>query len=267
MKLTAEAFDAVVPPVRRGLTILLYHRVGAGSGLEVDLPLPLFREQMSAVASSGRSCTLADGLLWLAGEDVPGQGEQSRAPVVVTFDDGTADVIETALPVLVDCQVPATLYVATGFVDEGRQFPPAGRSASWGALADGCSTGLLTVGSHTHDHLLLDRVSEEEAINQLDRSRSLIEDRLGRPVPDFAYPKAVAPTPAVARLVRDRFRSAALAGGGVNQVGADPQRLARVPIQRADRMRWFTRKLEGGLALEGRLRTAANRVRYAGASS
>lgn len=261
MKLTAGAYDLVVP-ARPGATILLYHRVGTGSGSEVDLPEALFRQQVAAIAASGRACSLAQALAWLAGTEPPGP-----PPLVVTFDDGTSDVIDTALPVLVEYEVPATLYVATAFVEDNRSFPAGGRPASWRALADGCSTGMLALGSHTHDHLLLDRVDEDVAIDQLERSRSLIEDRVGVPAADFAYPKAVAPPPRVARLVKERFRSAALAGGGVNPAGADPQRLARVPIQQADGMRWFARKLDGGLSLEGRLRNAANRMRYAGSTT
>jgi peptidoglycan/xylan/chitin deacetylase (PgdA/CDA1 family) len=261
MKLTAGAYDLVVP-TRPGATILLYHRVGADSASEVDLPEALFRQQVEAVAASGRACTLTAALSWLNGE-----GALERPPVVVTFDDGTSDVIDIALPILVEHRVPATLYVATAFVEDRRSFPGDARPASWSALADGCSTGLLELGSHTHDHLLLDRVDESVAVEQLDRSRSLIEDRAGVPAADFAYPKALAPSPGVARLVKERFRSAALAGGGVNHPGADPQRLARVPIQQADGMRWFTRKLDGGLSLEGRVRSAANRLRYVGSST
>ncbi|MGH9013479.1 MAG: hypothetical protein ACRDZ1_06035, partial [Acidimicrobiia bacterium] len=66
--------------------------------------------------------------------------------------------------------------------------------------------------------------------------------------------------------VRRRFRSAALGAVGANPYGrTDPYRLARSPIQRADGMRWFARKVDGGMSLEGTLRRALNRRRYSGA--
>jgi hypothetical protein len=94
-----------------------------------------------------------------------------------------------------------------------------------------------------------------------------LQERLGLDTVDFAYPKALEAPPLVARMIRERFRSAAVAGGGVNERGADPQSLRRVPIQIADGMHWFDRKVAGGLVLEGRIRQVANRMRYAGSST
>src|SRR6185312_15706382 len=136
----------------------------------------------------------------------------------------------------------------------------------WAALADMTSTGLWQIGSHTHTHALLDRLPDDEIAHELDRSIALIGDHLGAPPAHFAYPKALAPSPAADLAVRCRFRSAALAGTRVNRFGAtDPWLLARTPIQVDDGERWFRRKAVGGMAFEDDLRRTVNRVRYASA--
>jgi peptidoglycan/xylan/chitin deacetylase (PgdA/CDA1 family) len=123
------------------------------------------------------------------------------------------------------------------------------------------------VGSHTHGHRLLDRLPPDQVDDELDRSIELVGEHLGRPPVDFAYPKAVAGSAAADQAVRRRFRSAALGGARPNPPGAtDPYRLARSPIQRSDGMRWFQRKLAGGMAAEEGLRQLVNRWRYAGAT-
>jgi len=258
-KHVAHLVDRFRPP-RPGLVVLAYHRVGRASTLEVDLPVTTFDAQIARLAQARCVLDLGDAVSRLAdGEDLSGK-------VVVTFDDGTADFAEHALPVL-DCyQVPATLYVATAHIDEQRSFPDAGKPLTWSALVDCLSTGLITVGSHTHTHVLLDRIDTRAAARELDRSIQLLGDRLDRPVEHFAYPKAVPAGPDVEHLVRMRFRSAALAGTRPNAPGVDLHRLFRSPVQHTDGLDFFERKVGGGMALEDDLRRLLNRRRYASLS-
>jgi len=266
MKAASAAADRWRPRVP-GVVILLYHRVGGGSSLEIDLDAARFDEQIAAISESGRGVSLATALAQLAA--APGEHPVDSS-VVVTFDDGTTDFAEVAVPILQRHGVPATLYLATGFVDGEIPVPWGGRPLSWSALRDTVSTGLIDIGSHTHSHQLLDRVSRAEAASDLDRSIDLIGEHLGQPALDFAYPKAVPAGRDVAAVVRDRFRSAALAGTRMNPYRrddprreTDPYRLGRSPIQVSDGMDFFARKLAGGMRLEGAFRRAINRVRYA----
>jgi peptidoglycan/xylan/chitin deacetylase (PgdA/CDA1 family) len=277
IKRLAAAGDRVRPPVP-GVVVLIYHRVGGGSGTEVDLTPQAFDEQMDWLAGTGRVVDLdaAVDLLDPAGDPSGDADQPSDAPtgheadrpdsddrVVVTFDDGTADLADTATPILERHGVPATVYLATRFIDEGVAFPDDGTPLSWSAVRDMAATGLVTFGSHTHSHLLLDRLSPTEAMDELDRSRELIEERVGTPARHFAYPKAVAASAEVEPLVRERYRSAALGGNRPNPLGAsDVHRLARTAVQVSDGNDYFVRKARGGMALEDSIRRAVNRVRY-----
>jgi peptidoglycan/xylan/chitin deacetylase (PgdA/CDA1 family) len=260
-KSTAHVWDRLRPPPR-GVVVLIYHRVGARSGLDVDLPTAQFDAQMQALAATGRVRSLDDALDALSAPTPP-----AADPVVITFDDGTADFAELAVPILARHGLPATLYVATDFIERGVPFPNDGTPLSWDALRDTQSTGLVTVGSHTHHHALLDRLPPAEITTELARADDLIAERLGAPPTHFAYPKAVAGSSAADAAVRGRYRSAALAGTRPNRYGAtDAHRLARSPIQRSDGERWFDAKVAGGMGLEDRLRDLLNRWRYRGAT-
>ena len=263
VKTAAATVDSVRVPAQ-GVVVLLYHRVGRRSSLEVDLEEAVFEDQMAFLADSTDVIPLD-----LALERLSAPGYVPRAPsVAVTFDDGTDDFVDVALPVLARYRIPVTMYLATSFVEDGVAFPGGGLPASWSGLADACATGLVDVGSHTHRHRLLDRLAPGEVAEELDRSVGLIAERLGRAVTDFAYPKAVLGSPDAERAVQDRFRSAALAGTRPNAFGhTDVYRLARSPIQRLDATRFFRRKVAGGMALEDAMRRMANRIRYAGARS
>ena len=262
LKRLATGYDNLLGH-KRGIVILGYHRVGRRTSARVDLPESLFDEQIARLATAPGATDL-DNALALLTNGPPDEPD----PVVVTFDDGTSDFVEVALPVLVRYRVPATLYVATEFIETGRVFPGNGVPASWTALADAVSTGLVTVGSHTHTHALLDRISERAAGEELDRSIGLIGERLGIEARHFAYPKAVLGTTEAQRQVRSRFATAALAGTRPNAYGStDPHRLNRSPVQVEDGLHYFERKVQGGMRLEDDIRRLANRRRFASKTS
>ena len=262
VKRASAVLDAVVKPPA-GVTILIYHRVGGGSTSAVDLDADAFDDQLAHLAAEHDVITLDEAVARLRAADA----DDDRRAVVITFDDGTADFTDVAVPLLSKHGLPATLYVATRFVDEAEDFPWGAPPASWTALRDSLSTGLVTIGSHTHTHSLLDRLDPVEIADDLDRSIDLIGTHLGLDATHFAYPKAVPGSPAAEIEVRRRFASASLAANRVNRPGADVHRLTRTPIQRSDGFDWFTKKADGGLRLEGEVRALLGRTRYRGATT
>ena len=259
VKAAAAGRDVVAAPFG-GITVLIYHRVGRRTSMEVDISDDVFAAQIAWLTARHDVIDLDEALRRLASDD-PADHHDA---VVLTFDDGTADFADVAVPILAEHGAPATLYVATDHVERQRPFPEDGVPLSWASLADTLTTGLVTVGSHTDTHLLLDRAGPAEAAAELDRSIELIGCRLGVRAEHFAYPKALPASGAVEAEVRSRFRSAAVAGTVPNPFGrTDPHRLARSPIQHGDPAWAFRRKARGGRRLEDELRSLRNRRRYA----
>jgi peptidoglycan/xylan/chitin deacetylase (PgdA/CDA1 family) len=252
----SDTVDRLSPPPA-GITVLIYHRVGGGTDSTVDLPVDEFRRQLDILNGICRVIGLDDAVAALAA------GGPVEPAVVLTFDDGTADFTDHAVPALTDAGVPATLYVASGFVETGRPFPWGAPPASWPALRDAAAGGLVTIGSHTHDHLVLQRLEVGAARADLDRSLDTIGERLGERPTHFAYPKAVPAPAAIEAEVRHRFRTAALAGNRVNIAGrCDLHRITRSPVKRGLDPDAFAALARGGGRLEGGLRAAAARIRY-----
>jgi peptidoglycan/xylan/chitin deacetylase (PgdA/CDA1 family) len=215
------------------VVILLYHRV-TGLGGEIDTPPALFERQLTDLAANERVLTLDQAL---AGE----------GGVVVTVDDGYRDFADTVVPLLHRYRVPALLYLATGLVAGEGDGPDDPDALAWGQLAEAVSTGLVTVGAHTHGHTDLSRASERVCRDEMARSQELVEDRLGVACRHFAYPWAVA-SPTADRVARRLFDSAALDAWRSNRAGAiDPWRLGRTPVLASDGMAFFKAKVKGRL--------------------
>jgi peptidoglycan/xylan/chitin deacetylase (PgdA/CDA1 family) len=237
-----------------GLYVLIYHRVGAGQGREMDMPVHRFARQMRELTNRGALVGLREGL------DRLSTGDLQRDLVAVTFDDGYHEVYEHAWPILRDLQVPATVFLPTAFT-EGTGPPPirAGaadrgapaRPLSWEEVGEMVSTGLLTVGSHSVTHTDFDRLSRAQADEEAGASRALLETRTGATVDLFAYPRAVV---AHEEIVASHYRYAVAADGAKNRSGTtDPRRVMRTPVRDSDGMFFFRRRLEGMRPLEDRL--------------
>jgi peptidoglycan/xylan/chitin deacetylase (PgdA/CDA1 family) len=222
------------------VVVLLYHRVGGGGG-EIDLPAALFERQLALLAERDRVLTLDQAVAGL----MPGQA--GPGGVVVTVDDGYRDFHGTVLPLLVRYRVPAVLYLATGLV-AGEGAAPGDRDAlTWSQLAEAVSTGLVTVGAHTHGHSDLSAATEQACHDEMARSKDLVEDRLGVACRHFAYPWAVG-SPAADRVARRLFDTAALDAWRVNRAGSlDPWRLGRTPVLASDGLAFFRAKVQGRL--------------------
>ena len=236
-----------------GLTLLIYHRVGGGTPDERDLPTDEFEDQLDLLAGQHRVLHLDAALDELsAGNDTP--------KVVVTFDDGFADVHATALPLMADRGLPFTLYLATAYVGgqmhwDGSTASAPGPALSWVQLGELVASGLCTLGNHTHTHARPERLS----LDELDRCTAGIEERLGVTPRHFAYTWGI-PVPAIEPALRQRFRSAATAKVGRNHPGTDLHRLRRVPVRQTDPSAFFAAKLTGRLWPE---RTYAGVVKVA----
>jgi peptidoglycan/xylan/chitin deacetylase (PgdA/CDA1 family) len=228
-----------------GATLLIYHRVGGGTSDELDLPVAAFVAQLDSLLQDGHEVLPLDAAL-----DRLDDGDD-RPSVVLTFDDGFADLHRNALPHLVERGMPFTLYLTAGLVGgqmawEGSAAASQGAPAlTWDEVGALSASGLCTLANHTYTHAGPETVDEE----QLDRCTELIEARLGRRPAHFAWTWGI-PAPGLLPAVRHRFRSAATGRLGRNLPSGDRFALARVPVRASDPLSFFRAKLAGGLAAE-----------------
>ena len=102
--------------------VLCYHGVSSFDEHEWDPTLFVsqerFRQRMSMLRDEGCTVLSLDAAITACT-----QGTLPPRSVVLTFDDGTSDFVDCALPVLQEFGFPATLYLTTYFVDRGVPVP------------------------------------------------------------------------------------------------------------------------------------------------
>jgi len=100
--------------------VFVYHEVLADHGPEPQTSTQIrasdFEAQIGFIASTGCVMTVDAFVRGLQGGRLP-----PRA-CAITFDDGFADNVEVALPILRRYNLPATFFLASGYIIEGRPY-------------------------------------------------------------------------------------------------------------------------------------------------
>ncbi len=160
-------------------------------------------------------------------------------PVVITLDDGYADLYAAAYPILHSHKFKAVAYIVTSFVGQSRYVTAA-------QVLEMDHNG-IEIASHTVDHANLSKASLYWAQAQLTSSKLWLENLTGHSIVDFAYPSGKYSATAIAAL-----------GHGAVRVRPQPRR----PLLVDSGSGWRGRVLIGLRRQPGSDRTMGRRHRH-----
>lgn len=220
----------------RPVPILLYHSIDPGPTADRYRPWvvtpTMFDQHLTHLAETDyRVVPLSDLVAARRGE-----GELPAAKVVaITFDDGLADFADHALPVLARHKLAATLFVTSGYVGgTGQWLAPLGEAGrpmlDWDGVRAAEAAG-TEIGGHSHTHPMLDLLPAHRLVDEVHRSKALLEDQLGHAVAGFAYPFGYNNGRVRREVAAAGYRWACTVGHSLSFPGDDPLALTRVVIR------------------------------------
>jgi peptidoglycan/xylan/chitin deacetylase (PgdA/CDA1 family) len=189
------------------LSILIYHRVHGMSDplLPGEVDAAAFSTQMALLAEHFRVLQLEEAVERLA------RGQLPTRAVSVTFDDGYADNHDVAMPILRRFGIPATFFIATGFLDGGRMWNDtvieAIRQANDPALdLSGLGLGTFPVASISER-----RIAIHSILNSIKHKFPSERDEIVGAI----AAQVGAPMPSTLMMTRDQVRALRAAGMGI----------------------------------------------------
>ncbi|MEU3184288.1 polysaccharide deacetylase family protein [Streptomyces sp. NPDC006923] len=244
------------PPGAPVVPVLLYHAVTDDPPAwiaEFTVTPREFAAQLDAVVASGRTPVPAGALA----DRLAGGAPLPSRPVVLTFDDGFADLPGATAEALAARGLPATAYLTTGAITPGRTslLPPAPMMTLAQVPRLERSYG-IEVGAHTVTHAQLDTLPAAALRRELRESKETLEDVLGHEVAHLAYPHGYNSRAVRRAAARAGYASAVAVRHALSSERDESYRIARLIVRRhhtaADVASWMA----GGAARGERVRVA-----------
>ncbi|MGB7240683.1 MAG: polysaccharide deacetylase family protein [Sulfitobacter sp.] len=243
----------VFVPRPKGVRVLFYHRVNTYDfktlgmvSRELSVSQSRFRKQMAHLSRKGfKTISLAECRAMLSGE-MP----FDASAILLTFDDGYADNLTDAAPILAEFGFTATVFPVLDLIGKDNQCWPMsdvkglGQFMTKPQLQAWLDAG-HEIGSHTITHPVLTHLDDAELAHELRGSRKGLQQGFGQGCISVAYPGGDVDA-RVLRAAREAgYDMGFTTRSGTNVVGADTIMLNRTEVSATDSALIFALKLHG----------------------
>ena len=160
-----------------GVPILIYHRVNDTDDNPATLKVADFDAQMKFLVDDGYHVISPDDLLdaWETDKPLPDK------PIILTFDDGHADIYRNVFPILQKYNMRATVFIATDKIGMKDYL-------TWNEARALQSGGFIDFESRTMSGDDLTKLRGDKLWNEIYGSKQAIEWALKKPAKFVAYP-------------------------------------------------------------------------------
>lgn len=219
------------------MLILYYHRVGGfleGEPRKLSVEPEIFEAQVRLLKKLRSNFVSVDDVADIAsgGKKLP------RRAVLITFDDGYADTLKHAFPLLRKDGIPSVMFIATEHVGKADWNHKLHGIMDWAEIKRLHSSG-VTIGAHTKTHRVLTELAPADMRAEVAESKKILEERLGAPVRYFAYPKGVY-NEEVIKAVREAGYTAAFGTKKARKLSKEHIfEIRRIPVSANDKTRRF----------------------------
>jgi peptidoglycan/xylan/chitin deacetylase (PgdA/CDA1 family) len=215
---------------RRRAVILGYHGVAKCARKDDPFLLSIapekFRQQLEMMLAAGFQFVTVAELVRAAGGGTPPAGLAA-----LSFDDGMRSTLTTALPIVRELGIRASVYVSTDWLGGSNPWisGPYAAILNPDELPELAAAG-WELGAHTVTHPDMATLDYDGCMREIEGSLAALERILGAPVETFAYPFG-SYGPAAVAAARDAGLLAAVTTGSGSW---EPYELTRAMIGAAD---------------------------------
>ncbi|WP_425058564.1 hypothetical protein SCACP_32210 [Sporomusa carbonis] len=211
------------------IPILMYHRIATVPGERNSLPAEKFKEQLDYLKEHGYNTITLNDLYNYYVKEAP----LPSRPVILTFDDGYEDNFSTALPMLRERNMKATVFPIANWVGRENKWENFNQKVTqtmdWDKLREWKAAG-MEIGSHTLNHPFLTQCDENRLEQEIMTSKMILQEKLGDKIDFLCYPYGFFDDKTIAVTKKSGYKGALAIFDNVPLWHQDMFALPRIPI-------------------------------------
>lgn len=160
----------------RGIPVLYYHSVRESADNEVTIKPEKLKEQLNYIKNEGYETLTIKQL----NDYILNNSPIPEKSILITFDDGYMDNYYSAFPILKEFNMTATIFCIASELDGSYYL-------SKEAIKEMSDYG-IDIESHTVTHPHLDKLEYNKQLEELAKSKKILENITGKAIISIAYP-------------------------------------------------------------------------------
>jgi len=172
--------------------------------------------------------------------------------VAITLDDGFEDNYIHAFPILAKHNIPATIFLASGFLESTNQWMTQSQGftirkmLNWDQIRE-MDKHNISFGAHTISHPKLPELNIDSSTYEISASKNTIEENLGKVCKHFAYPYGLFNSENRNSVKTTGYTLACSTRSGFNNKERDPFVLHRIEVYGDDTWWKLKQKMTFGM--------------------
>ena len=227
----SKTYGSLLFKNQKGLKVLMYHDIGNTDSFDLyKIKLQIFKKHLDFIIKGEEKRKIIN----------ISRGIETFSNIIITFDDAYSSIYNSIFPLLIEKKIYFTIFVICKYLEN-----KSNKYITINQLKEMSQSKFITIGSHTYNHLQLNKCSIDTAKYEINYSKKYLEDIIGKSVNYLSYPYGNYSEDIKKLVIKSGYKAAFSSKFGFYNNLKDMYNIPRIDIWSTDNINSLNDKIEG----------------------